>query len=273
MSENITIKVRLRDICDGNVFNVITTTVDDINKVMEIAYPLMRSFILAVIEQKPINDKVLSIPVIDEKFVSAFLGISAYGTSSIKNEILKNDLIHYYHYFVKRTCIKPKMLANVTYILDQAKDQIYNSIMINIKCHFEKYIWKFIRYSFNKKYEKARQGKTLKKCLKKLTNIKDYLLQDNSKMELSSKQLQWVEKYKEYILPSSYTYMKFETDIVNHTFEYLKCMHYISTYLQRHEIKSLQFFPLKNPVTRSHTTINTNALLNILNDPDKKNKT
>ena len=279
MGDNITIKVRLKDICDGNVFDTISNTVNDINEVLEIAYPLMRSFILAVIEQKPINDKVLSIPVIDEKFVYAFLGISAYGPLRIRNKASKEDLIHYYHYFVEQSEITPKILTNVTYILNQCLDDIYTSMIVNIKCHFEKYIWKFIRCSFNKKYEKAQQNKTLKKCLKKLTNIKDYLLsQDNSKIKLSSKRLKWIEKYKDFVLPQSYTYMKFETDIVEHTFEYLKCMHYVSKYLQSYGVKSLQFFPLKKSVTRSHITINTNALIEIfgkkvpLNDEIKHEK-
>ena len=269
--ECITIKIPLKDICAENMFNIITKTVNDINRVLEIAYPLMRSFILAVIEGKFIDDKSLAVPIIDERFVYAFLGISAFGVSNIKNTILKNDITRYYDYFCTKVDIEPNNLKNVAFILNQSSIEIYRTIITNIKCHFEKYIWKFIRYSFHKKYEEAKTNKTLKEYMKKLNNIKNYLLSaDNSKIELSNKYQKWIDKYKTYLLPTSYTYMTFESDIVDNTFQYLKSMHYVCKFLQKYGHKSLQFFPLKKSVDRSHIIINTNALVSIFNQSKMK---
>ena len=266
--ECITIKIKLKDICDDNTFDIITKTVNDINRIIDISYPLMRSFILAVIENKVIENKVLSVPLIDQKFVSAFLGISAFGTTKIKNLTLKNDLKHYYKYFCNKTHINTQPLKAVTYILQETTTEIYNAIINNIKYHFDKYIWKFIRYYFNDDYEDAKTKGQLKSFLKNLNQIKDFLLTDNSNIKLSDEHYKWVCKYKKYLLPITYTYNHFETDITENTYNYLKCMHYVCKYLQKHQFKSLQFFPLKTSVCKSHITINTNSLIKIFKEPD-----
>ena len=194
--ESITIKLKLNDICDDNTYDIITKTVNDINRVMDITYPLMRSYILTVIEERTIDKHVLSVPIIDKKFVSAFLGISAFGTIKIQNMTLKNDLTRYYKYFCKKTNINTEPLNGVTYILQETATQIHTAIINNIKNHFDKYIWKFIRYSFNDQYNNAKFKGQLKSFLKELTQIKDYLLNYNSKIKLSDEYCKWVHKYK-----------------------------------------------------------------------------
>ena len=266
--ESITIKLKLNDICDDNTYDIITKTVDDINRVIDITYPLMRSFILAVIEERTIDEHVLSIPIIDEKFVSAFLGISAFGTIKIQNLILKNDLTYYYQYFCKKTHIDTQPLNGVTYILKETSKQIHTAIINNIKYHFDKYIWKFIRCFFNDEYDKAKSKGQLKFFLKELNQIKDYLLTDNSKTILSGEHSKWVHKYKKYLIPITYKYSNFETDMIDNTFNYLKCMHYICKYLQKQQFKSFQFFPLKTTVCRTHIIINTNSIIKIFKEPN-----
>jgi len=176
----------------------------------------------------------------------------------------------YWHLFSQRTNSKRITTKDVSYILQDAADQLYTQIHTNFKMHYEKYVFKFIKVSFKKIFDSITNINDRKQFTKDMVDIKDYIM--GSKNTINNIYLKWANKHRSTMIPSTYTYGSFETDIHEHMYDYMRCGCYMNMYMQLNNESSYHISPLKTQIYPTCIKINTSALLCMFYDHIPENK-
>jgi len=262
------IKVKLKDILNENIDNTkLFKAISNANNIIDIGYMFIRAFLLYAIE----NDKVIQNPKINTDFIKMAFSIiccpeTKHGRPFDASKtpylsILKN---YYETIFKPKTNVNTLSATNLSYILACSHDQLYTSIINNIKYHFDKHVWKYIRTAFINEYDAIRELKNsdkLKEYYSEITKIKNDLFNNTKTSDI--KYHEWINLHRPLIMPITYTEKSFGLDVKRNTFNYLKCMYAINKYLQEKEVKSYQIFPLRTGSYLHHIKINTAALIDI----------
>ena len=270
------VKVRKKDIEKPNInYTKANKLIVVSNKIISVGGLFIRSYILYVIENNNDPNKIkITEPIIDTEFIGASFSVIMIDDSpkkgrpfnEEKNELL-NNLKKYFVIFRKETGIKPIVATNISYILGQAYKQIYISIINNIKYHFDKHLWKYIKSNFTQEYKTIRELKDsqkLKEYHTELEKVKSNIYDET--VICDKKYNEWIKTNKSLIIPSTYTEKKFESDIVKNTFSYVKCMCYMNKFIQSKELKSYQIFPIRTSCYPNYVKINTSALIDLFYD-------
>ena len=274
MAENNrkTIKLKLSEILiEGAEYGKLFETVKNVNHIINIGYMFIRAYIVYTLQFNHMKKKnKLFEPRINEGFIrNAFkvimddkkLKVRGRPTKEANNDMIKS-LKEYLTEF--KVFGDYELKSNKTsYVLGQTYRQIYDSIINNIKMHYDKHLWKYIRVYFEKEYNKVCTDKDkLKEYYSKMKIIKESIY-NNKSPNLGKTINKWVKSKRKFILPKTYKSTNFEVDVERNAFKYIKCMWYMNKYIQSKEKKSLQIFPLRTSYSLKHIKINTSALIEI----------
>ena len=280
-NKRIAVKVKLKKIlCNSINYTKLFNAIQDVNDIVTYGYFFMRSYILYIIENNESETVKIEEPCINIDFIRTAFKVFDYkkidsnGDESKSkgkplngtNKLLFDRIKKYYKKIYCKHINKNKIsFSNLSYILGQSYQQIYIAIINNIKYHYDKYIWKFIKLSFANKYiilkEEDNQEK-IDNFTNELTKIKSDLLEGTTKSNNESKL--WIQTIKDNIIPNTYNMESFERDVVTNTFKYLKCMQYMNKLTIEKEVSSYQIFPIRTSVYGKYIKINTSALIDIM---------
>jgi hypothetical protein len=246
-------KILYKHLDYSNLFNAIYNS----NKLINIGYLFIRSFILYTIEKNTQYIPIINIDFIRITFNVISLESNKGRPYNDEKQQLINILSEYRDIFFKETSINYVDATNTSYILGQSYNQIYISIINNILYHYDKHIWAYIKAKYQKKYDSL-EGKIneRKELASKLGHIKDDLLNIGDPYYcVKSKRVfkTWFTK-------------TFEKDVKANTFNYLKCMHNMNKFIQSIDKKSYQIFPIRTSGYQKYIKINTSALIEILSE-------
>jgi len=304
-SDRTVIKTRMEYIIKNiETTQKLNTIINNTNSIINIAQLFMRSFILYNIEQK------IQWKGINEDFIRmSFAAISCTINDDQENDKPENDesendependependkpenknnkrkgrkfnddkqeqlaiLNNFFDKFSSDTGIKRINISNISFILSQSCKQINISIINNIKYHYDKHLWKYIKASFIDEYNTIKETKNrkLKEYYSELNKVKEDIYNNTENCDI--KYHEWIKNNRTNIIPNTYSKKKFDSDIVNNTFEYLKCMHFMTSFVQTKEIKSYQIFPIMTSSYNNYIKINTSALIDIFYDQYKE---
>ena len=143
----------------------------------------------------------------------------------------------------------------------------------NIKINFIAYVKRFVNSSFrkinNELLQVAPHGTKVnlrKELNKDLYEIKKDFL--NNTLLSNKKYHVWINKHKNNILPTEYT-DSYDFDVKNNPHKYIKHMIYMCLELEKLEVKSFQFFPLRTNIAPKYVPIDTKSIIEILVDKTK----
>jgi len=220
----------------------------------------------------------LVIPIIDEDLIKmAFKSL----VKDSQGPKPKGTNLGYYNEFTEFYNNTYKLLnygtkidgVNLSQILNYTATDILTNIENNIKLHFIKYVKKFVNSSFKKanneileKCEKCKKTVTRKELNKDLYEIKEDLL--NNTLKCNVKYHEWIKTHKINIFPSTYI-NSYEFDIKNEPQKYMKGMIYMCVELEKLEVKSFQFFPLRTDIVGKYIPIDTKSLIELFVDENK----
>ena len=267
MTDNRTvIKVKLKNILRNDIdYTNLYNSINRANNIRNIGYLFIRSFILYTIENTK-YDLDINIEFIRRAFSvlttkeGTKKGRPFNNTTKTKIDIIQL-LRQYFNIFSLEANIQIIDASNLSYILEQSYSQLLISIKNNIKYHFDKHVWKFIKVSFNDKLitiKDKNDSNELTKFYSELDNINSDLLNNTSK----SNEKEWINKYKKLIIPNNYS-NSMSSITSNNIFSYLKCMLYMNKFIQTKECKSYQIFPIRSSCYNNYIKINTSALIDI----------
>ena len=186
------------------------------------------------------------------------------------NKIIYDEFINFYNNqyckLLNKKQSEEKFNGNhLSSILDYQCTEMITSIENNIKLNFMKYIKRFIWASFKDKNDiilDKLEGKEKTKMRKQLKNELMVLYNDfiNDTSESDQKYHLWIKENKSNILPNEYI-NSYEHDISINPYKYLKYMIYICIELEKMNIKSYQFFPLRKDTKIKYVTIDSKTLI------------
>ena len=263
--ERKTIKCKLKDILRPTVnYDNFCQVINRVDKLIHICYLFMRSYILYA------NDNQFNNININEDFIRcAFLAISKKkkkGRKLGKDNLNIYNILRYYYInvFKKGSNIQIEIdSVNTSHILKQTYEQIYISIINNIKYNYVKYIFKYIKCYFNKDINS--ELSTVEK-----NKIKHLVFNDViCKTKLSDKKYHLLIERIMKIIPNTFTESTFEKDIIENTYDYLRSMLNMNKYFEENETASYQFFPIKKTSYPGYVKINTAALVEIFCEKKK----
>lgn len=273
--KRVCIKVRLDKILytnkDDNFYEELFKAIDGSNELIHNCYLFIRSFIMYSFKYGNINDLKFN-----EKFIRlAFSIINTDGSNSKKRgrpfgeEQLKyvEPLKEYFNLFSATVSLKRKKVTKISYILNRTCEQMYTSITNNLKYHFEKHLWKYIKCKFIDELttlKEANKRKELKKLKTDLALVKTCILNESDiDNNMDSKYKDFISCFRKDVLPSTYTKKKFSSDVENNTMSYIECSYTMNKFIQSKSTKSYQFFPIRTSGYQKYININTNALIDI----------
>lgn len=271
-NKRIAIKVPLKKILydKDHYYDKLYDAIKNTNNIVTYGTFFIRSYILHSIENNvniTINKEFIKVSF---KVISNVDITNAQG-KPIKNMNLYNAIKDYYDNIYSIHVPKNTTpFCNLSYVLNYSYGQIYISMINNIKYHYDKHVMKYIKTSFSDKYDTLEKEEDIKEFNKELKRIHSDLLNETNKCNDSSKE--WINTNKTIIVPEKYTFKKFERDIEDNTFEYLKCMYNINRFVQQKGKRSYQIFPIKTRISDNHIKINTQALIDIMYDNNKLEK-
>src|SRR3990172_11642662 len=180
MTNLISIKVKLEEIMYDHIdYGPILNAINNMHSYTSVGSLFIRSFILYCIE----FDKQL--PPIDKNFIRIAFSVignngskKGRGFNSELQDTIKN-IQDYYLIFKKK--VKSNKLddisnTNLSYLLGQEYEQIYISIINNIKYNFEKHFWQFLKSQFNNVYINTNTPEQKKIYYNELEMIKNDIL-------------------------------------------------------------------------------------------------
>jgi len=268
-----TMKCSLKSIIkDDFNMNKLSDAMIRTNKIIIHTYQFMRLWILNKYHSK------LVIPTIDEDLIRMVFKSLVKDSQGPKP---KGTNLGYYNEFTEFYNNTYKLLnyvtkidgVNLSQILNYTATDILTNIENNIKLHFIKYVKKFVNSSFKKanneileKCEKGKKTVTRKELNKDLYEIKEDLL--NNTLKCNVKYHEWIKTHKINIFPSTYI-NSYEFDIKNEPQKYMKGMIYMCVELEKLEVKSFQFFPLRTDIVGKYIPIDTKSLIELFVDENK----
>ena len=264
-------KLKRNDIDYSDFYKCIEST----NQLIHIGYLFIRSYFLHLFENTTNNEPSFNIDFIRLAFsVISFDGIHKRGRPFDENKnIIVRSINDYYDIFRFQTKVEYQNIGCISYILGQTYDKIYNEVVNNIRRHFDKHVWKFIRAKFDNEYQNIinNKNKNNREILKEFYSKLNLIKSDIYKNTENSPNMyhKWIKKIRAKIIPVTYTESKFETDVSKNTTNYLRCMYNINKYIQKKDLKSLQIFPIRTTCYQNYVKINTSALIDIFIKNDK----
>ena len=163
--------------------------------------------------------------------------------------------------------------SNLSQILNYSATDMITNIENNIKINFIAYVKRFVNSSFrkinNELLKNALYGTKVnlrKELNKDLYEIKEDFL--NNTLLSNKKYHEWINKHRNNILPKEYT-DSYDFDVKNNPHKYIKYMIYMCLELERLEVKSFQFFPLRTNISPKYIPLDTKSLIEILVDKEK----
>lgn len=153
--------------------------------------------------------------------------------------------------------------CNLSQILDYIVTDMLTNIENNVKLHFISYVKRFVNSSFKKEnneiIEKSdKKTETRKQINKDLYEIKEDLM--NNTLLSNEKYHEWINKHKIHIFPKDYE-NSYQFDVNLDPQKYLKHMIYMCLELEKNEVKSFQFFPLRTQIIPKYIPIDTSSLI------------
>jgi hypothetical protein len=268
------VKVRLRKILykTKTDYNCLFNSITNVNNILNIGYLFIRAYVLYVIENNSdeLKQKIIE-PHIDIDFIRASIAILLSNENAKKGRPfndnktqLINNLKSFFDIFKADIKFEPFNSTNVSYILGQAYEQMYISVINNIKYHFDKHVWKYLRAVFIDEYNNIRDehnSDKLKEYYKQLDLVKTDLYENTLKSD--NKYHNWITTNRQSIIPSTFKELIFEYDIEKNTFTYIKSMCFMTKFVQTKKLKSYQIFPIRSSCYLRHIKINTSALIDI----------
>ena len=163
--------------------------------------------------------------------------------------------------------------SNLSQILNYSATDMITNIENNIKINFIAYVKRFVNSSFrkinNELLKNALYGTKVnlrKELNKDLYEIKEDFL--NNTLLSNKKYHEWINKHRNNILPKEYT-DSYDFDVKNNPHKYIKYMIYMCLELERLEVKSFQFFPLRTNISPKYIPLDTKSLIELLVDKEK----
>ena len=155
---------------------------------------------------------------------------------------------------------------NLSGILQSESISILTSIENNIKEHFIDYVRRFVNVLLGKIYKESLTNSEIKQFNKEIYQVKKDLLDNRSPSEYKSdsKYHEWIEKYRDLILPKINSDENYYYDVKVNPQKYLKCMVNMNLLIEKQGGVMYQFFPLRTEIIPKHITIDTKSLIEIL---------
>lgn len=277
-----TVKVRFRKLKYST--RDYTNLIDSIklaNHIIYVGYMFIRSYVLYIIENNSDDFKqIIEEPIINVNFIRAALSVITLDDNAKKGRPFNNDkttminnLTNYFKEFKIITDIESINAKNVSYILGQSYEQMYISIINNIKYHYDKHLWRYIRANFIDEYNNIidqHKPKLLNDYYTELEKIKNDMYENT--LTCHKKYHIWVILNRTRMIPALLTKSTFETDVENNTFSYIKSMWYMNKYIQSKKMKSYQILPIRTSCYNKYVKINTSALIEIFYGTSMFNK-
>lgn len=259
-SRHKTLKVSLKLLIkEGVDYTNLYATIINANRVTKLSLMFMRAFILYAIENKIELNHISNEAIRFATKICLKRTHKKSGKKSKKEDLgqLKPLMKKFYqdHYAnaVRNDKTESKPPSGVITLV--CKD-VYTQITNNIVFKFDNQIIKFLRAHFIKpdevtSMEHNEKLNNIKGCLYTNTKYGDDVI-DN-----------WIGEYLPHIIPTGFAFEKISTDADRNNFKYMRCMHYINSYLQTVTTKSYQIFPLRTQLHDNYVKLDTSALIQI----------
>jgi hypothetical protein len=258
---------------DKNVIDKIFSATCRTHKIITHTYQFLRLWILYKYK------KDIDIPIITEDTIKmAFKSLIKDGSGGPKpkgnNLILYEEFTKFYNKrYSKLNNNELLDGSNLSQILNYSATDMITNIENNIKMNFIAYVKRFVNSSFrkinNELLQVASHGTKVnlrKELNKDLYEIKEDFL--NNTLLSNQKYHEWINKHKNNILPTEYI-DSYEFDVKNNPHKYIKHMIYMCLELEKLEVKSFQFFPLRTNISPKYCPIDTKSIIEILVDKTK----
>jgi hypothetical protein len=183
-----------------------------------------------------------------------------------ENEELLKEFEHFYENEYKNLEYEKIDSINLSQILCYMATDMITNIENNIKLNFIAYVKRFVNSSFKKEHnviiENTENNKTqIKKELNKdLYDIKEDLL--NGTFKSNDKYHDWINKHKVNIFPKEFK-DSYQFDILHNPQNYIKGMIYMCLELEKNEVKSFQFFPLRTQIAPKYIPLDSKSLIEL----------
>ena len=276
------IKVPLKSVLKkyNKIQPIIENTIKEINQLVLLTYQFLKLYLLDKFNNN------LDFPNINKQFLLDIFKVIGYNETSrgkstnidkIKNKSIKDDLKNFYqNVFYKLVDIRPN-ITNKSHILEQTAKEILTCINNNISLNFIKYLCKYINELFknpllNEIKERYKDKKIRKEKYKELNleiqQLKNDLL--NGKIEESNiKYHQWIKDNKFLLFPKKIE-KSIHYDIKVNPEKYIKYSFYINQKIEELNKRNYNVIPQRNNIIPKHITLNTSAIVDIINDKKKK---
>ena len=274
------IKVPLKSVLKNydKIQPIIENTIKDINQLVILGYQFLRLFLL----DKFNNNQ--NFPIINKQFILNILKTigknkTTTGKSTnidkIKNKPLKDELkIFYNSVFHNLVDIRPN-ITNKSHILEQTAKEMITCINNNISLHFVKHLSKYINELFKNPTAKLIKetfiNKNVRKELKNLNNDIRNLKNDlfNNKIK-DSKPIyhQWIKDNCLLLFPDKIN-VSVPYDVKSNPEKYFKHAFYINQKIEILDKRTYQVIPQRNNIIPKHITLNTSAIVDLINDTKK----
>jgi hypothetical protein len=276
------IKVPLKSVLKNydKIQPIIENTIKEINQLVILSYQFLKLYLLDKFNNN------LDFPNINKQFLLDIFKVIGYNETSrgkstnidkIKNKSIKDDLKNFYqNVFNKLVTIRPN-ISNKSHILEQTAKEMLTCINNNISLNFIKYLGKYINELFknpllNDIKEKYKDKKIRKEKYKELNleiqQLKNDLL--NNKIEKSNtKYHQWI-KYNKFLLFPKKIEQSIVYDIKVNPEKYIKYSFYVNQKIEELNTRNYNVIPQRNNIIPKHITLNTSAIVDIINDKKKE---
>lgn len=257
-----TLKIPLKDLlCEKGVnYTSFFESIDRFNQLAKLHTLFMRSFILYCL-QNDLDPVHINISIL--RAGMSVMATNGVGTTSEVDPTIISWFKKFFDLY-KNAVNSPHLnFIRLSNIVTDHCSSIFIELTNNILYQFDKQIWAFIKTSFPKlqsvkaKIHYAKLDK-LKKALYDNTSL------DDEKFDC------WIATYRSKLLPQGFSSDNFRIDAQRSNFKYIKCMHYINSFLQEKAVKSYQIFPIRTQTYNNYISLNTSCLIDLFyhDNPD-----
>jgi|UniRef100_A0A6C0IRX9 hypothetical protein len=258
---------------------ILEQSVIELNDIVILSYQFIRLFLL----DKFNNQNEL--PKINKQFVLDVMKTVSYPSGkrgiktkeeNIKNVSGKTDIKYFYRENFSELVSNKPSYGNKTHILALSATEIITCIKTNISTHFVKHLFKYINclFKYPKSIEiKKERNKATRKIMyqelnKEIRDLKHDLINnkiENSKLEYHT----WILENKHLLYPSKLN-KSVAYDVKVNPDKYIKYSFYINQQIETLGYKPYQVIPQRNNITPKHITINTPAIVDLIDDKKQK---
>ena len=219
-------KIIKNDGTKQKIFDCVVRT----NKITIKTYQLLRLWILS----KYHNNK--DIPIITENTIRMAQKSLLEASSGPKP---KGHNLELFNEFKTFNNFKLEKGTNLSQILGYNAISIITAIENNIKCHYFKYIRRYVNSYFKYKYQEELKKKEFKKqFFKELTKVKNDII--NNTLTCDKKYHKWLIKNRNNIIPKECHKNGYYYDVKANPQKYIKCMIWMNIELEKIEGKMYQ---------------------------------